>query len=56
MSVKKVKEKQELAKTESFLSAQSENSGFIVALEDIDVPRLNIIQRTCPLELTSYHK
>tara|TARA_R110001583_G_scaffold18627_3_gene73884 strand:- start:3326 stop:3988 length:663 start_codon:yes stop_codon:yes gene_type:complete len=50
MSVKKVKEKQELAKTESFLSAQSENSGFIVALEDIDVPRLNIIQKMSSIE------
>ena len=50
MSVKKVKEKKELAKTESFLSAQSENSGFIVALEDIDVPRLNIIQKMSSIE------
>ena len=50
MSVKKVKEKQELVKTESFLSAQSENSGFIVALEDIDVPRLNIIQKMSSIE------
>ena len=51
MSTKKAKEqKQELAKSESFLSSQSEGGGFAVSLEDADVPRLNIIQKMSSIE------
>jgi hypothetical protein len=51
MSVKKVKEeKQALAKPESFLSTQGGEGGFTVSLEDIDVPRLNIIQKMSSIE------
>ena len=51
MSTKKAKEqKQELAKSESFLSSQSEGGGFAVSLEDVDVPRLNIIQKMSSIE------
>mgnify|MGYP003134379374 CR=1 FL=1 len=51
-SVKEKKQKEEIVKTESaeIITGQANNGGFVVSLEDVDIPRLNVIQKMSSIE------
>ena len=46
-SVKEKKQKEEIVKAESadIITGQANNGGFVVSLEDVDIPRLNVFKR-----------
>jgi len=51
-SVKEKKQKEEIVKAESaeIITGQANNGGFVVSLEDVDIPRLNVIQKMSSIE------
>ena len=51
VKAKKVKEETEIVKQEeASLATAASSSGFVVSLEDVDVPRLNVIQKMSSIE------
>jgi len=51
-SVKEKKQKEEIVKAESaqIITGQANNGGFVASLEDVDIPRLNVIQKMSSIE------
>ena len=46
-TVKDKKEKIVKAEKAEVTTGQPNNGGFVVSLEDVDIPRLNVIQKDC---------